>query len=445
MKNYILNYLQQYFDELQPLEFYRNIFPLGELEEKGKQERGKYNAIAVELQPKESKIQVKRYLIHDDLTMLQELQESKNFIIISPISYAGKSRISTNARYIYAMAIDLDGITQPQHIRDLFFQIDGGTIPKPTYIIFSGSGLHLYYQFNTPIPCFDNINKQLAALKKQLTWHIWNKYTTDLYNNIQYESLFQGFRMVGGVTKDGGRTKAFLIGDKVSIEYLNSFVTEKYKVKEYTYKSKLTLEAAAEKYPSWYEKRIVKKEKKGNWQTKSDLFYWWIRQIKEGAKVGHRYYCVMCLAIYAKKSGVDRETLEKEAFALVDFLDGKSETENNRFTRQDVLAALEMYNDNYIRFPISSISGLTSIDIEKNKRNYRKQKMHLKIARSIKRLYIEDGNAAAQGGRKSKESVVKEWQQQHPNGTKAECIAETGLSKSTIYKYWISTEFNNRV
>ena len=34
------------------------------------------------------------------------LTKSENFIIVSPISYAGKSRKSENARYIYAMAED---------------------------------------------------------------------------------------------------------------------------------------------------------------------------------------------------------------------------------------------------------------------------------------------------------------------------------------------------
>ena len=95
-----------------------------------------------------------------------------------------------------------------------------------------------------------------------------------------------------------------------------------------------------------------------------------------------------------------------------------------------------MYNDSYIRFPINSISGLTSIEIEKNKRNYRKQDIHLQIARSIKEIYIKSGNAAAAGGRKPKGEIIKEWQRQHPNGTKTECISETKLSKSTVYKYW---------
>lgn len=436
MSNFILNYLQQYFEELQPLEFYRNIFPFGELESAGEQQQGKYNAIAVELQPTETETNVKRYLIHDDLKGIEQLLNSENFVIISPVSYAGKSRISSNARYIYAMAFDLDGVSQEQNIRDLFHQFNKEYLPKPTYTVFSGSGLHLYYQFEKPLPCFDNINKQLAILKKQLTSIIWNRYTTELYNNVQYESLFQGFRMVGGITKDGkSRTKVFETGGKIDIEYLNNFVDDKYKVTEYSYKSNLTLAAAAEKYPLWYEKRIINKIPRGNWKVKRDLFDWWIRQIKSGATVGHRYYCIMCLAIYAKKCGIDREELEAAAFDLVSFLDDMSETKENRFTRQDVLAALEMFNDNYIRFPINSISSLTAIPIEKNKRNYRKQEQHLKIARATKQILIDDGENV-KGGRKPKENIVKEWQRQNPRGKKAECIKQTGLSKPTVYKYW---------
>ena len=120
---------------------------------------------------------------------------------------------------------------------------------------------------------------------------------------------------------------------------------------------------------------------------------------------------------------------------LVDFLDSKSETQENRFTRADVLAALEAYNDNYITFPIDNISSLTSIPIEKNKRNYRKQEVHLKIARATKEILIADGENV-KGGRKSKESIVKQWQQENPKGKKADCIRETGLSKPTVYKYW---------
>ena len=437
MRAFIADYLNRYFDELPPLDFYRSLFPIGELEERGKQEQGKYNAIAVELLPVADTDQAnaRRHIITDDLRRIEDLLKSDNFIIISPISYAGKSRVAANARFIYAIAIDLDGITEEHYLADLFFQMKNGFIPQPTYTVFSGTGIHLYYQLEEPLPCFKNIVKQLAELKKALTKKIWNKYTTELYDRPQIESLFQGFRMVGGITKTGGRTRAFSTGEPVSIDYLNSFVEEKARLTEYRYKSRLTLAEAEKKYPEWYNDRIVEKKRRGVWTTKRDLFDWWVREIKSGAAVGHRYFCIMVLAIYAKKAGIDRQELEQTAFELVKPFDRLTQEQNNRFTREDVLAALEMYNDNYITFPIDSIVNLTDIPIEKNKRNYRTQTTHLEIARATKTILKRVGEMNPEG-RPSKEAAVIEWRQQHPAGTKAECIAATGISKSTVYRHW---------
>lgn len=436
MRGFIPEYLAKFYDELTPQEFYRAIFPEGELEERGIQETGKYNAIAVELLPKaEGNVNARRHIITDDLRLLDDLLKSDNFIIISPISYAGRSRVAANARFIYAITIDLDGITEEHYLTDLFFQMRNGFIPEPTYIVFSGTGIHLYYQLEKPLPCFKNIVKQLAELKKALTKKIWNRYTTELYNKPQVESLFQGFRMVGGITKDGKRTRAFQVGKVVSIDYLNDFVEDNARVKEYAYKSKLTLAEAKKKYPEWYQARIVEQKPRGVWTTKRDLFDWWVRQIKSGAAVGHRYFCIMVLAIYAKKAGIDRDELEETAFELVKPFDSLSQEDTNRFTREDVLAALEMYNDNYITFPIDSIVNLTDIPIEKNKRNYRTQKTHLRIARATKEVLKEVGEMKPEG-RPSKEQEVIEWRRKHPNGSKSECMNDTGISKPTVYKYW---------
>ena len=68
--------------------------------------------------------------------------------------------------------------------------------------------------------------------------------------------------MVGGITKNGGRVRAFETGKPVSIEELNSYcMYEKSKVKDIVYKSELTLKEAAAKYPKWHEKRIIKSQK----------------------------------------------------------------------------------------------------------------------------------------------------------------------------------------
>ena len=435
---FIAEYLQQYYDELNPKDFYREIFPLNELETAQQLVQGKYNAIAVELLPETNdETKVKRYTINDDLAVIDTLLQSENFIIISPISYAGKSRTSANARFIYAIAIDLDGITEQQHITDLFYQIKNGIIPQPTYTVWSGTGLHLYYKLQQPLPCFKNITRQAAALKQGLTKRIWNRYITADYEKPQLQSLFQGFRMVGGITKSGGRTRAFITGEAVDIEYLNSFVDESQKIKEYKYKSKLTLKEAAAKYPDWYESKIINKRPAGTWQNKKDLYNWWLRRLQTEIATGHRYYGIMVLAIYAKKCGVSREELESNAFDLLQRMEELTTDETNHFTREDILAALEMYNDNYITFPIHSIETLTTLPIERNKRNGRKQSIHLRIMRANKAILKEAG-LLEKDGRPTKVAAIRQWQQRHPNGTKAECIKDTGISRPTVNKWWQS-------
>lgn len=429
-------YLRKHFEEIAPKEFYRTIFPTGELQEQCVYGDKKYNGIAVELAAK-----IKRYTLTNDLEVLDQLLQSENFIIISPISYVGKNRSSENARMMYALAIDLDGVNKEINMIDLFHQINKiEHLPKPTYTVISGSGLHLYYVFEQPIALFKNVVEQLTRLKNDLTRKIWNGYVTDLSDKVQYQSIFQGFRLVGGVTKTGLRTKAYVTGGKVTLEYLNNFVLEeKNQVKEFAYKSNLTLDHAKKKYPKWYENRIVGKKPKGTWTCKRDLYDWWLRRLYE-IKEGHRYYGVMCLAIYAKKCGISREELEKDAFGLVERLDILTTSEENHFTREDVLCALELYNDNYITFPIDTISELTDIHIKKNKRNYRKQAVHLMGARAIQEINDKvngidwrDGN-----GRKSKKDIVKEWRNENPNGRKCDCVYSTGLSKPTVYKWWSS-------
>ena len=52
-KNLLEEYLDAHFEQVLPKEFYRDIFPAGELETKGEQVHGKYNAIALCINSKE--------------------------------------------------------------------------------------------------------------------------------------------------------------------------------------------------------------------------------------------------------------------------------------------------------------------------------------------------------------------------------------------------------
>ena len=436
----ILGALAANFDEVHYMDFYRDVFPEGSFEERGVFEDGKYNGIAIAIE-KGSK-RAKRMTITDDLDTIADMVGSHDFCLMSPISYAGKSRKSSNARFMYALAIDLDGMTERKHWDFFMEQINRGHemlqfvwgLPRPTYLVSSGSGIHIYYVFKQPIPMFKNIVEELEKLKRRLTWQAWTQGASSLHDKVQYESLFQGFRVVGTITKDGGRCRAFSVGEKVTVEYLNKFVPEDHRAVSFVYKSDLRLEDAKKKYPEWYQRRIVEKRPRNTWTCKKAVYDWWIRKLKEGAEQGHRYWCIMTLATYAQKCGVPRETLEEDAYGLIPFMN----TKGDEFTEDDVMHALEAYTDSYATYPIDTIVWRTGIQIEKNRRNGQKQSDHLEEARAIRDIRMRrqgrkwtDGN-----GRPDKLSVVAEWRSEHSEGTKAECIRETGLSKPTVYRWW---------
>lgn len=164
-------------------------------------------------------------------------------------------------------------------------------------------------------------------------------------------------------------------------------------------------------------------------------------KIIEKISAGHRYFGIMALAIYAKKCGVSYEELEKDAFGFLEILDNRTEEEDNHFEIDDIVAALNCYHDNYFTFPRDTIAKLTNVDIPKNKRNGRKQKEHIKIMNFVRDNITHpngtwrntDGRPKGSG---TKENQVKEWRKNNPDGKKAQCIRDTGLSKMTVYKWW---------
>lgn len=471
MGNFLSEWLAQEFCEVEPRDFYRGIFPSGELDEENAFTPGKYVGIIVAVtseRKSDGTRKVKRYSITDELNAVDIAVASNDFCLCAPLSYAGKQRTAEHARMLYAIAIDVDQIKMlsdersgcPVGLRDLLHQMKNRVFPQPTYIVSSGNGLHLYFVLESPVPLYKEIAKELQTLKWDLTRKIWNEYVVDIKDDreIQQEGIYQGFRMPGTVTKNGGRAVAFQTGGKVTIEYLNSFVdymtkaqkAAKLKAME---KKKISLAEAEKKWPEWYERRIANQQPRGVWCVNRALYDWWKKQIEKGAKVGHRYYCVMTLAVYAQKCShydprhnpnpVTREELENDCFSLIEPFDGMTDNENNHFGADDVLDALEAFDAKWITYPRASIEYKSGIMIPANRRNGQPQADHLEEARAIRDIRSrrrgekwDDNN-----GRKSKESIVVEWRQEHPNGTIKECIAETGVSRATVYRHW---ECNSR-
>ena len=197
-----------------------------------------------------------------------------------------------------------------------------------------------------------------------------------------------------------------------------------------------TLEEAKNKWPEWYHDKVELNLPKKTWTCKSALYEWWLRKIYEGAAFGHRYFCIMALAIYAAKCHIPYEKLREDAYSLIPFLNNLNSA--SPFTAEDVESALECYDERYKTFPRKDIEKITSIRIEPNKRNYLKQSDHLEEARAIRDIRMRrqgkkwtDGN-----GPKPKDKIVKQWRENHPEGTKKQCKDDTGLTYNTIRKWW---------
>lgn len=463
--NELTAYLTQYYDEVEPREFYRAIFPEGDLQKKGEQRSEgssvyKYNGIIVSVTSRKKpngRTLIKRYTVTDDLDTIDQVCQTDDFSLMSPISYVGKERTAENARYMYAVAVDLDRIRIEKGvpvglISLLERHIDlTDRIPKPTFIVSSGTGLHLYYVLENPIALYPDTAKRLQRFKHDLTDLIWHDTICNIQSkkDIQQEGIYQGFRVVGSITKNGDRARAFQVGDPVSMEYLNGYISdESHRVTGVSYKKKLTLQEAREKYPDWYERRVINKERKGSWHVSRNLYDWWKGQILSGATVGHRYHCMAMLAVYAQKCSmydpkhnpdpVTQEELERDAWEIMRHMESLTVSEDNHFTTDDVLGALQMFHEKWISYPRSAVEYKSGISMPANKRNGRKQADHIKLMNFVRDEINHNTNWRQGNGRKSHADQVRQWRSDHPEGKKADCIRETGLSKSTVYRHWKS-------
>lgn len=429
-------YLAENYSEVTPMEFYREMFPLGSFERRGHLEDAKANGILTVIEGDKAR----NYVVFDDLREIVG-QKGAEFAIMSPIGYSGRNRTAKNARWLYGIAIDLDGV-EYQNLRDLFFQAKNGFFPQPTYTVNSGHGLHLYYLFERPVPLYPHLHDKLRSFKYALTDLVWNRYTSTYTEReqVQYQGIFQGFRVVGTQSKLGKRypVKVFRTGEKTTVEQLNSYLAEDKRMTGFHYQSDLTLSQAKEKYPEWYERRIERGEGRGRWHVNRALYDWWIKKIEESASPGHRYHCLSVLAAYAVKCDVAEDELLSDAMRLLPILDARSDDDHNRLTRRDVLDAMHLYQESYVNFSRSEAERVSGISMPPNKRNGRKQEVHLRGARAIQQINDEaDGTNWREGnGRPSAYEKVNAWRIANSMGRKADCIRDTGLSKPTVYKWW---------
>lgn len=474
------------------LAFYRDIFPEGFLQERwgddGKRSEfdGKPNAIALKFGPKTRKQLVKgkkvdvpvieRLTVTDDLEGISALVKASIAenapVYMAPVSWYGRNNKAANARFLHAFAVDLDGMT-PGKLGSVLKQMRNGhdsgldkhaSMPQASYIVMSGRGLHLYYLLDRPVPLVPAVVPFLQQLKRRLTDVVWTDYTSEDGNEgRQYQGIYQGFRMPGTTTRLNGHgidakdankyeALAFMYApdgasepQRVTLDYLVDYCGirgkeipgELYRILE-TKGGRTPIAEAKEKWPDWYERRVVQGEEKTGYDTNRGAYESWLARVDDEAVVHGRYFAVLALVAYAVKCNVPLKELERDAYGLVPKLDGLSDEPGNRFTNYDVSCALAAYGSNELRFWKNEyMCRRAKIAPHANKHNGRSQALHLEGARAIQEINDKangtcwrDGN-----GRKPKRDEIRAYAAEHPDASHAAIAKALGASRTTVIKW----------
>lgn len=451
------------YDEIAGVDLYEEIFPDNEVTGEIHTDYSHPNAIFL-YQPYENSRKLKRRIMLKD-TWREDYLEfiyDNPMTLCSGLTYRGMTNKLEHAQNMNALIMDIDGVGFGELLTMLARMKQGPemirSIPVPTYLVLSGSGVHLYYVFNEPVPLFPNIKLQLKSLKNALTFRIWDYKGTSKIKTVQYQSINQGFRMPGSVnSKYDIQVRAFRIGGKTSIEELNQYVDENNRVdlaKRFR-PSTTTKSEAAIKWQDWYERVVekgIRKPKKWDIAGKVNgkdpyaLYHWWLKKAPE-ATGGHRYFYMMNLAIYACKCDVPKEMLVNDINAVFEMLRKiphvNAYGQDDPLEEQDVVVALEAYSKEYYGFKLEDHIATSGIKVDRNKRNWRPQDQHMKYMSFVRdelngnKTWNKVGNGRKVGSGTSKDKVLK-WRMDHPNGRKIDCERDTGMSRHTILKWWDS-------
>lgn len=193
-------------------------------------------------------------------------------------------------------------------------------------------------------------------------------------------------------------------------------------------------------------------------------------RVSRETKEGNRYMAMVGLVVVAYKAGISKEQVEEDLRELVAIFNSKG----SQVKENEIGKALRAYNRKAIRTPSSTleqwfgwtferrgqiIRSATGIDWESLQEeidNDEKFRQNLESKGLInddgsvnKRRYSlyrarrkRDANQEERGriwnqnsGRRTKETLVKEWFALNPEGSVAQCHEATGISLKTIYKW----------
>ena len=408
-------------------------------------------------------------------------------VAISPCLFFQNWRRKKLLNYVGAFVLDIDKL-RPKTLQRFLKLFDEGRILKPSIIVNSGSGVHFYYvldeMFRCDIGSFEANNRIVEAIYNKLYDQIIVK---EGYKDAQRHWVGQDYRVVGSKTRLDQICSAYRICSDYTIEYLMNYLkididptSHRASYSQIKYakgiakdlnlelpnfeNAKETYDFIADNKQAAYEfreerrkenlkakrkaKQKVKRKQNGSWYKRTYDY------VLKNAIAGNRFNSLKALAIIAYKEGISLERFECDLDELIaDWI--RKDWNGDFFNKKNRDAILRLFNncETYRNTRADTLDGWLGTQYAKKQKEKKEIKeketkklsreMHLEVARFKRDIMYPDGWFNKDGrpvGSGSAEEIILEFQKESPNGTKKQCKEKTGLSYSTIRKWWKEQE-----
>ena len=355
-----------------------------------------------------------------------DYSENRNDILLGGCTYFKGFVSKATAKDIYAFIIDMDnvwaGVLKTALMND--WNTEKEELPMPTYIVNSGTGLHLYYLLKDPIPHYkcnaENIDQLYRALAIQQT-------TKRIYLQKQVQWFGQDFRMAGSLNKYDWHNEVFKVGEKWDIDDLGKAVGLK-DIHFVHYGEQKQYQKAAKKAP--------KRTKGSGWLCNRGFYDYTLERCREETKEGSRYMSFCALAVIAWKCNVPIDEVERD---LIGLIPKYNEGATRQIKEKEVQHALKMYNEKAMLTQRERLQDWIGWEYKPIKRNGRNRELHLKIARATRDILHPEGwqnrDGRPKGNSKQRECILN-YRKGHPDAKPMDCVADTGISRNTVYRWW---------
>ena len=383
-----------------------------------------------------------KHMVKMSIDEALEQAESRNDVLLGGSTYFKEFVSKQTAKDVHAFIIDMDNVWSGVLLRALQddWNTEKETLPKPTYIVNSGTGLHLYFLLDEPIPHYqcnaEGIDSLYRALAVQQT-------TKRIYLQKQVQWFGQDFRMAGSLNKYGWRNEVFKVGEKWDIDELGKAVGLK-DVHFVRYGEKRTK-------PVSERQRTKNRPKRKGWRCNRGFYDYTLERCRNETKEGTRYMSMCALTVIAWKCNVPIAEVERDLLGLLPkYNDGAV----RQIKEQEVQHALLMYNERAMLTQRERLQDWIGWKYQpKTNRHYGRQVFKRKKSEEARERGLSNTNLEVRGwtvrdamypngewrnkdGRPIAQQTVQSWREAHPAGRKADCIRETGISKPTVLKWW---------